>query len=36
MKPFIVRIGIALTVVLTVGPAAYAHHGWSEYDSNKG
>jgi len=36
MKPFIVRFGLALSVAATLGPAAYAHHGWSEYDSSKG
>jgi hypothetical protein len=36
MKPLIVRIGVALSAALTVATAAYAHHGWSEYDSNKG
>ncbi len=36
MKSLMVGIGVALSAALTVATAAYAHHGWSEYDSNKG
>jgi hypothetical protein len=36
MKPSMFRIVMALSAVLTAAPQVYAHHGWSEYDSNKG
>jgi hypothetical protein len=36
MKSLMVGIGVALSAALTAVTAAYAHHGWSEYDSNKG
>jgi hypothetical protein len=36
MKFLICKSILTFSILLAVGPAAYAHHGWSEYDSNKG